>query len=135
MNSTNTMVARMAAILPSPTAGRDGSDRRLDSWKEIAAYLGRSARCAQRWEQHLGLPVHRIRHAEGYTVYAYVAELEAWRQSRDPIAAPVHSVEVPNDASEKPADPPHALGSRWSESVFNLCRLFLRVVPVRIARS
>jgi hypothetical protein len=135
MNCTNTMVTRAAAILPPPNAGQDGSGRRLDSWKEIAAYLGRSARCAQRWEQHLGLPVHRIRHVEGYTVYAYVAELEAWRQSRDRIAAPVLNVEVPNDASEKPADPPHALNSRWSESLFNLCRLFLRAVPVRIARS
>ena len=33
---------------------------RLDSWKEIAAYLGRGIRTVQRWERDEGLPVHRL---------------------------------------------------------------------------
>jgi len=41
---------------------------RLDSWKEIAAYLRRSVRCVQRWERTEGLPVLRHRHAKGATV-------------------------------------------------------------------
>ncbi len=36
---------------------------RLDSWKEIAAYLRRSVRCVQRWERTEGLPVLRHQHA------------------------------------------------------------------------
>ena len=31
----------------------------LNSWKEIASYLGRSVRTVQRWEREFGLPVHR----------------------------------------------------------------------------
>ncbi len=38
---------------------------RLDSWKEIAAYLRRSIRCVQRWERTEGLPVLRHQHAKG----------------------------------------------------------------------
>ena len=32
---------------------------RLDSWKEIAAYLKRHVTTVRRWEKHEGLPVHR----------------------------------------------------------------------------
>jgi TolB-like protein/Flp pilus assembly protein TadD len=55
---------------------------RLDSWKEIAAYLRRGARTVQRWEREQGLPVHRLRHEKLGSVYAYRAELDAWWVSR-----------------------------------------------------
>jgi TolB-like protein/Flp pilus assembly protein TadD len=55
---------------------------RLDSWKEIAAYLRRGARTVQRWEREQGLPVHRLRHEKLGSVYAYKAELDAWWTSR-----------------------------------------------------
>ncbi|SRR5713226_2816672 len=51
---------------------------RLDSWKEIAAYLRRSVRCVQRWERTEGLRVFRHQHAKGATVYAYRHELDQW---------------------------------------------------------
>ena len=51
---------------------------RLDSWKSIANYLRRGVRTVQRWEQHEGLPVHRLEHDSKATVYAYKAELDAW---------------------------------------------------------
>ena len=35
---------------------------RLDSWKEIAAYLNRGVRTVRRWEEEEGLPVHRHVH-------------------------------------------------------------------------
>ena len=38
-------------------AGPDWPRHRLESWKEIAAYLGRDVRTAQRWERLGGLPV------------------------------------------------------------------------------
>jgi len=57
---------------------------RLDSWKEIAAYLKRSVRTVTRWEQEEGLPVHRHVHTKSGTVYAYKPELDAWWTSRGP---------------------------------------------------
>jgi len=35
---------------------------RLDSWKEIAAYLNRDVTTVQRWEKREGMPVHRHVH-------------------------------------------------------------------------
>ncbi|HEX6324515.1 MAG TPA: tetratricopeptide repeat protein [Vicinamibacterales bacterium] len=55
-------------------------DDRLDSWKEIAGYLGRSVRTVRRWEAE-GLPVHRHMHQALGSVYAYKSEVDAWRRS------------------------------------------------------
>jgi tetratricopeptide (TPR) repeat protein len=55
---------------------------RLDSWKEIAAYLSRSERTVRRWEDKEELPVHRLQHDKRGSVYAYTRELDAWRVSR-----------------------------------------------------
>lgn len=55
---------------------------RLDSWKEVAAYLGISVRSAQRWEQSEGLPVKRHRHQKQGSIYAFVSDLDRWRKSR-----------------------------------------------------
>ncbi len=65
---------------------------RLDSWKAIANYLGRSVRTARRWEAEEGLPVHRQMHRAQGSVYAYPAEIEAWRCRR----------EQPGPARERP---------------------------------
>src|SRR5512138_1291316 len=51
---------------------------RLDSWKEIAAYLKRGARTVQRWEREEGLPVHRLQHGSLGSVYAFTGELDRW---------------------------------------------------------
>ncbi|MDH3254512.1 MAG: hypothetical protein OEM62_05930 [Acidobacteriota bacterium] len=59
------------------------TDRTLDSWKEIAVYLGRAVRTVQTWEKEEGLPVHRHQHGKMDTVYAYASEIDAWRLSRD----------------------------------------------------
>lgn len=70
---------------------------RLNSWKEIAAYLGRGIRSVQRWEVEEGLPVHRLSHDKRGTVYAYTNELDVWWESRrtsliaDPAPAPPKS--------------------------------------------
>src|SRR6267154_6374091 len=55
----------------------EASDARLDSWKEIAAYLKRDERTVRRWETE-GLPVHRKVHKKQASVYAYKGEIEAW---------------------------------------------------------
>ena len=59
---------------------------RLDSWKEIAAYLNRSVRTLHRWEKDEGLPVHRHQHKELGSVFAYKRELDAWIGARSPDA-------------------------------------------------
>src|SRR3990172_983366 len=63
----------------------DGSpEERLDSWKEIAAYLKRDVRTVQPWEKSEGLPVRRHVHAKLGTVYPYKSELDAWWNNRRP---------------------------------------------------
>ena len=53
------------------------SGDRLDSWKEIAAYLKHSERTVRRWQEE-GLPIHRHAHKKRAGVYAYKPELDAW---------------------------------------------------------
>jgi TolB-like protein/thioredoxin-like negative regulator of GroEL len=60
--------------------------KRLDSWKEIAAYLNRDVTTVQRWEKREGMPVHRHLHEKRGSVYALSEELDAWIQSRRPRA-------------------------------------------------
>src|SRR5215218_8892255 len=57
-------------------------EERLDSWKEVAAYLGRGVRTVQRWERDEGLPVHRLAHEKRGSIYAYSHEVDAWWESR-----------------------------------------------------
>jgi excisionase family DNA binding protein len=52
--------------------------QRLDSWKEIAAYLGRDLRTVRRWEEEKGLPVYRVPGGERRAVFAYRAEIDSW---------------------------------------------------------
>jgi TolB-like protein/Tfp pilus assembly protein PilF len=69
------------------TPGPEGSPllgKKLDSWGEIASYLGREVRTVQRWERTEGLPVHRHEHKKKSTVYAYAGELDAWIKKRQP---------------------------------------------------
>ncbi len=51
---------------------------RLESWKEIAAYLGRTVRTVQRWTQGRGLPVRHLPGGGRPRVYAHESEIEAW---------------------------------------------------------
>lgn len=53
---------------------------RIDSWKSIAQYLGRSSRTLQRWHRAYGLPVHRLG-GDSSSVFAYADELDAWLSS------------------------------------------------------
>jgi tetratricopeptide (TPR) repeat protein len=60
-----------------PAIDTTNGGKRLDSWKEIAAFFGRDERTVNRWEKEQGLPVHRLPGAKG-RVYAYTEELSAW---------------------------------------------------------
>src|SRR5262245_9674670 len=81
-------------------AGPDARvEDRLDSWKEIAAYLGRGVRPVQRWEREEGLPVHRLVHDTRGSIYARREELAAWWERRRRTAA------VPPPAAGTPSAP------------------------------
>jgi len=67
-------------------AAPHGEDR-LDSWKEIAAYLRHGVRTVRRWEKDEGLPVHRHRHERLGTVYAYKSEIDTWSDARRVVLA------------------------------------------------
>ena len=54
----------------------------LDSWKDIAAYLGRNIRTCRNWERDLGLPVHRLDDSPKSHVFAYTGEIDAWREMK-----------------------------------------------------
>src|SRR5580704_16364164 len=60
-----------------PLAGK-----RLDSWKEIAAFFGRAERTVKRWETERGLPVHRVPGGGRSAVFAYTNELADWLKGR-----------------------------------------------------
>jgi TolB-like protein len=66
--------------------------KRLDSWKQIAAYLGKDIRTVQLWEKNEGLPIHRLTHTARANVFAHSDELDAWlsnRQTKPAAAAPL----------------------------------------------
>jgi TolB-like protein/thioredoxin-like negative regulator of GroEL len=72
---------------------------RLDSWKEIAAYLNRGVRTVRRWEAEEGLPVHRQVHRALGSVYAYRSEIDMWRQARAADPGPRASTNVRRDSA------------------------------------
>jgi TolB-like protein len=73
----------------------------LDSWKEIAAYLGRSEKTARRWEDREQLPVHRLLHEKRGSVYAYTGELDRWWAARK---LTVNSGCAPNEGEPQDLD-------------------------------
>ena len=94
-----------------PSAGTPPSvklpEDRLDSWKEIAAYLKRDVTTVQRWEKGEGMPVHRHLHDKVGSVYASRGELDGWARGRNLPAAQEKGAPSPD-----PAAPP----SRWATS-------------------
>jgi Tfp pilus assembly protein PilF len=64
-----------------------GPPRRLDSWKEIAAFFGRDERTVKRWEKERGLPVHRLPGTSKAGVFAFTNELSDWLKPPEPAAA------------------------------------------------
>jgi TolB-like protein/Flp pilus assembly protein TadD len=89
-------------------AGPEGSplhDKKLVSWKEIAAHLGRETRTVQRWEKTEGLPVRRHEHLKKSTVYAYAGELDEWFKKRQPKDDPeADAAFVPEPDIESPPE-------------------------------
>jgi TolB-like protein/Tfp pilus assembly protein PilF len=86
----------------TPPSAKPPEDR-LDSWKEIAAYLNRDVTTVQRWEKREGMPVHRHVHDKLGSVYASRAELDAWARGRKPQSEAENGYEAPSSNAAAPA--------------------------------
>ncbi len=76
------------APLDSRQTSETAATDRLDSWKDIAAYLKRDVSTVQRWERREGLPIHRQQHDKLGSVYAFRHEIDAWRATRARLEEP-----------------------------------------------
>jgi hypothetical protein len=81
----------------SPNSVEEQPGQRLDSWKDIAAYLKRDVSTVQRWEKRERMPVHRHVHDKLGSVYAFRPELDAWWRGRGGQLT-----------GQEPSDPVHA---------------------------
>ena len=86
---------------------------RLDSWKEIAAYMKRDVTTVQRWEKREGMPVQRHLHDKMGSVYAFRTDLDAWARSRNLGVSAEPAQARPRDSAEQLLAPP-ARGRRRS---------------------
>ncbi len=88
---------------------------RLDSWKEIAAYLNRDVTTVQRWEKREGMPVHRHVHDRMGSVYASRVELDAWALGRNLRAAQENENDAPPLIAAAPPQPAVSTSrSKWT---------------------
>jgi Tol biopolymer transport system component len=86
--SQNQKVVMSGEARDAEDRSEDGAEHtRLDSWKEIAAYLKRDVTTVRRWEKREGLPVHRHPHDRRDSVYAFNTELDQWLRARAPRLA------------------------------------------------
>ncbi len=115
-----------SGVLPSLQA----SDDRLDSWKEIAAYLNRDVTTVQRWEKREGMPVHRHQHDRMGSVFASRMELDAWEHSRNLRAAQENGNLVPSPDSSAPPSPPAKLPSLTDRIKWKLALVLVGAVAL-----
>ena len=71
----------------------------LNSWKEIANYIGRGVRTVQRWEQLYDFPVHRPSGHDRSSVFALSEEIDHWLK----IAPVKASVTIADGALNSPS--------------------------------
>ena len=125
--------------------------KRLDSWKEIASFLGRAERTVKRWETERGLPVHRVPGGGRSAVFAYSDELAAWLKGKsaeleddDTASGEVNqklATRPPSQAGlSQSAAPPVAAGPDTGTSdvvqpAFSRARLMAWLVPLATATA
>jgi Tol biopolymer transport system component len=105
----------------SPAAAERVPSDRLDSWKEIAAYLKRDVTTVQRWEKREGMPVHRHLHDKGGSVFAFRSDLDAWDRNR--------SVGV-TAAEAEPTSPTFGAAPRWRWSAWLVAAIGLATLAI-----
>jgi TolB-like protein len=85
-------------------------ERRLDSWKEIAAFFGQDERTVRRWEKESALPVHRVPGGAKGRVFAYKGELDQWLSTPQALRSTTLTLE-PEVSPVPPEDKPWHLGA------------------------
>lgn len=108
---------------PSPI----NSERRLDSWKEIAAFFGRDERTVRRWEKENVLPVHRVPGGAKGRVFAYETELRQWLSGPQAIHQATTVPDLPTGPLELQADHKRtalASATKWAVASI-LCALLV----------
>ena len=124
----------MSADSQGPPDSPDSQGPRLDSWKEIAAYLNRHVTTVRRWEKHEGLPVHRHVHDKLGSVYAFREELDEWWRSRRLHLEQQHNGETGPIADRLDEPPPDATTTPSQENG-DEWRAAVRVDPESYVRS
>ncbi len=97
------------------SSARQKSNRRLDSWKEIAAFFGRDERTVRRWEKERSLPAHRVPGGERGGVFAYTDELREWLKGRGSELEAAESGTIRVVAEKAPANSEEIGGELVSE--------------------
>jgi Tol biopolymer transport system component len=82
-NAGPVTMSEVASFSRHPSPPLPAEDR-LESWKEIAAYLKRDVSTVQRWEKKESLPIHRLPHDKLGSVFAFKRELDAWLNRGSP---------------------------------------------------
>jgi hypothetical protein len=96
-------------------------NRRLDSWKEIAAFFDRDLRTVMRWEKERALPVHRLPGSSRARVFTFTDELSQWMHSHESSTEDTPSIEqstvaardVGRSANLPEDSPPDIPGRPW----------------------
>jgi len=69
----------------------------LTTWKEIASFLHVDIRTCRRWEEHMGMPVHRFSKSKKSRVFAYKNELEEWLNNESGKSIPKKKLITPSN--------------------------------------
>ena len=113
---------------PFMAANRDPlAGKRLDSWKEIAAFFGRAERTVKRWEAERGLPVHRVPGTGRSSVFAYSDELADWLKGR--------SQELEADEATSESSSPASAAASASKPGLNAARVTAWLLPLGLAAA
>lgn len=102
------------------TPESNSNRNRLESWKEIAAFLHREVRTARRWEKARGLPVHRVPGGSS-RVYAFQTEIDSWSKG---------VVELSAAADSEPASPEPPQGRLPRPGILLACLAVLLAIAV-----
>jgi tetratricopeptide (TPR) repeat protein len=116
------------------------SGKRLDSWKEIAAFFGRAERTVKRWEIERGLPIHRVPGGGRSAVFAFTNELAEWlKRPGQELEADSASEETESTVTAVAGQTPQA--SRTSRDVasapsaFTPARLTAWLIPLLLVAA
>jgi len=107
-----------------PPTEPEVASARLDSWKEIAAYLKRDPRTVRRWEHLEGLPVRRHLHGKRASIYGFASEIEAWLKTRSVASRE----QLPKNGAPQGAAAP---GLRTEQLARRTRPVFLAILPLR----